>query len=104
MTYIFGDGAAPLTRTYPIQGNSRYTVNVNQQVGAGRELSIKVEGVGGDIVAERPMYFAYRGVWTGGHDVVGCPTPGSSFYFAEGYTGDGFDEWLCLMNPNAGSP
>ncbi len=23
------------------------------------------------IVAERPMYFNYRGAWTGGHDVIG---------------------------------
>jgi hypothetical protein len=23
------------------------------------------------IVAERPMYFNYRGTWSGGHDVMG---------------------------------
>lgn len=23
------------------------------------------------VVAERPMYLNYNGVWTGGHDVVG---------------------------------
>jgi len=26
---------------------------------------------GQTIIAERPMYFNYNGVWTGGHDVVG---------------------------------
>ncbi len=105
ITYIFGDGAAPLTREYPMAANSRYTVNVNNEVGPNRELSVKVESVGGDIVAERPMYFEYQGTaawgWTGGHNVMGIPAPGSSFYFAEGYTGAGFEEWLCLMNPNA---
>ncbi len=33
---------------------------------------------------------------------VGMDSKGfSTFYFAEGYTGAGFEEWLCLMNPNA---
>ncbi len=27
---------------------------------------------GQSIIAERPMYFNYNGVWTGGHDVVGA--------------------------------
>ncbi len=103
ITYIFDDGTAPLIRSYPIQANRRFTVNVNDEVGAGRNVSVKVTSTGGDIVAERPMYFNYRGVWTGGHDVVGTQAPGSSFYFAEGYTGEGFEEWLCLMNPNANS-
>ncbi len=40
------------------------------------------------------------------HEVVvtfaaGAPT--YTFYFAEGYTGDGFDEWLCIMNPGGSS-
>ena len=45
------------------------------------------------------MYFNYSGVWTGGHDVMGATSPQTSFYFAEGYTGAGFDEWLCLHEP-----
>jgi hypothetical protein len=36
----------------------------------GQDVSIKVTA-GKPIVAERPMYFNYKGVWTGGHDVVG---------------------------------
>ncbi len=28
------------------------------------------------------------------------PQPASSFLFAEGYTGPGFEEWLCLFNPD----
>ncbi len=46
------------------------------------------------------MYFNYQGAWTGGHDVIGAVSPRDTFYFAEGYTGEGaFDEYLCLMNP-----
>jgi hypothetical protein len=42
---------------------------------------------GQQIIAERPMYFNYKGVWTGGHDVVGAPAAAGTWYFAEGYTG-----------------
>ncbi len=107
VTYIFADGAAPLVRRYPVGANRRFTVKVNDEVGPGRDVSIKVEarpaggaGTAPPIVAERPMYFNYGRGWTGGHCVVGCPDPGPAYYFAEGYTGEGFEEWLCLMNPN----
>jgi len=36
------------------------------------DFSAKVETTNKtDIIAERPMYFNYQGVCTGGHDVVG---------------------------------
>lgn len=38
---------------------------------------------------------------TGGHCVVGGTAPARTWYFAEGYTGEGFDEYLTLMNPNS---
>ncbi|MDY6794684.1 MAG: hypothetical protein SWK76_05320, partial [Actinomycetota bacterium] len=69
-------------------------------VGEGKNVSIKVEA-DSTIVAERPIYFNYKGAWTGGHDVVGATSLSDTYYFAEGYTGDGFEEWLCLMNPAA---
>ena len=34
---------------------------------------------------------------------IGAPAPGSAVFFAEGYTGPGFDEYLTLMNPNSGT-
>ena len=40
-----------------------------------------------------------RAGWTGGHDVVGATSPADTWYFAEGYTGPGFDEWICVLNP-----
>lgn len=98
VTYLFSDGTAPLTKDYPLPGNSRVTVNVNQAVGAGKEVSMKLES-DGLILAERPMYFDYNGVWDGGHDVIGASAPSTNWYFAEGYTGAGFDEWICVLNP-----
>ncbi|MGQ9536428.1 MAG: DUF5719 family protein, partial [Actinomycetota bacterium] len=51
------------------------------------------------IVAERPMYFNYAGVWDGGHDAMGAAQPSREWYFAEGCTRPGFHTYLCLQNP-----
>jgi hypothetical protein len=49
------------------------------------------------------MYFDYTGTgnwhWTGGHCVIGATASADTWFFAEGYTGDGFEEWLCIQNP-----
>jgi hypothetical protein len=46
------------------------------------------------------MYFRYGAGVTGGHVVMGAPAPAPTWYFAEGYTGPGFDEYLTILNPN----
>ncbi|MDY6796627.1 MAG: hypothetical protein SWK76_15310 [Actinomycetota bacterium] len=51
------------------------------------------------IIAERPMYFTYDGAISGGHDAVGANSTSKQWYFAEGYTGSGFSEWICVLNP-----
>jgi len=33
--------------------------------------------------------------------VVGANAPGDTWYFAEGTTRAGFEEWICIQNPNA---
>ena len=66
--------------------------------GANQDVSMKVES-NRDIVAERPMYFNYHGVWPGGTDQVGVEAPGTTWYLAEGATHSGFEEWLCIQNP-----
>jgi hypothetical protein len=51
------------------------------------------------------MYFNYQGMggwgWTGGHCVIGATGYGRTWFFAEGYTGPGFEEWICIQNPQA---
>jgi hypothetical protein len=37
--------------------------------------------------------------WSGGHCVLGTPSPATDWYFAEGTTREGFEIWLCLQNP-----
>ena len=99
VTYSFKGGGAPLIKTVNIAANSRETVDVNADVGANKEVSIHVSCPSG-LVAERPMYFNYQSKWEGGHNTFGVPVPLNQWYFAEGYTGNGFDEWLTLQNPN----
>jgi len=101
--YLFVDGTSQAA-DYPVPGKSRITVFVNDVVGQNREVSMVVTSTTSNLVAERPMYFDYNGTpgnlnWTGGHDVVGATRPGLSWYFAEGYTGPGFDDYVTVLNP-----
>jgi hypothetical protein len=107
ITYYLGGGQAPVARTLTAPARARTTVAVHDGalgVGRDREVSASVTTTkAGGIVAERPMYFRYRGSMgavTGGHDVLGAGEPATSWYVAEGYTGDGFDEYLTLLNPS----
>lgn len=81
-----GQGGVIATRAVSIPANSRFTVDVNADIGEGREVSVRVTATQ-PIVAERPMYFRYLGVWTGGHVAVGAPSADQTWLFSEGYTG-----------------
>ena len=98
ITYMFKGGGTQ-SQSIAIAASSRETISVNTVVGAGKDVSIKVES-SQPIVAERPMYFNYKGNWSGGHDTIGASSASTVWYFAEGHTGDGFEEWLTLQNPN----
>ena len=69
ITYYTSSGQA-INKNWTVSANSRLTVNVNQDAGANQDISAKVSS-DKPIIAERPMYFDYNGVWTGGSDVVG---------------------------------
>jgi hypothetical protein len=89
-----------IEREVGLPAHSRRTVHVNNLVGEGKDVSCSVTS-DAPIVAERPMYFDYQGHWTGGHTVVGTGVPATTWYFAEGYTGPGFEEWVCVLNPGS---
>ena len=77
ITYMKGD-ATTASEQLSVPPNSRATALPRNTLGTGEDLahdfSARVECTNGQqIVAERPMYFNYRGAWTGGHDVVGLP-------------------------------
>ncbi|MBC7253790.1 MAG: PQQ-binding-like beta-propeller repeat protein [Actinobacteria bacterium] len=103
LTYVFNGDRTPLTREFEVPAGTRATVYVNEDVGEDMEVSVRVVS-DRPLVAERPVYFDYRGTagrnWTGGHCVVGADAPSKTWYFAEGYTGEGFEEYLTLANMN----
>jgi len=104
ITYMLGNGTQK-TQTLTVPAHSRGTVTVKDFLGEGddnaHDFSAKVETTDGtDIVVERPMYFNYKGQWTGGHDVVGAVGPAPTWYFAEGTCRPGFDSFICIQNPN----
>ncbi|WP_287154022.1 PQQ-binding-like beta-propeller repeat protein [Candidatus Solincola tengchongensis] len=105
LTYVFNGDRPPETRAFEVPAGTRSTVYVNGDAGEGMEVSVKVVS-DKPLVAERPMYFDYHGTsgrnWTGGHCVVGADAPSKKWYFAEGYTGEGFEEYLTLANMNDG--
>jgi hypothetical protein len=98
VTYMFSDGTTK-DAVYSVPANCRYTVSVNSEAGADREVSIRVLSETANLVAERPMYFNYQGQWTGGSDALGAAAPGRRWYFAEGTTLPGFDEYVTVLNP-----
>jgi subtilisin family serine protease len=104
-------GQAPILKFVTVPGNSRYTIAVHEPregVGRGKAVSAFIQSINYvGVVAERPIYFTYTDTAgrkvTGGHNVMGVQQPRNSWYFAEGWTGDGFDEYLTIMNPSASS-
>jgi len=105
VTYMLGDGGTR-EQLFNVSGHSRYTVVVNDILGRGddpaHDFSAKVESTDGvGVIVERPMYFNYRGAWTGGHDVLGASAPQAQWYFAEGTCRPGFDPYITIQNPGA---
>ncbi len=100
VTYYYRGGGTLIKPAITVPANSRETIDVNLDAGTNKEVSIKVDSTQ-PIVAERPMYFNYQNKWQGGHNTIGTSSVVNQWYLAEGYTGDGFEEWLTLQNPNA---
>ncbi|MBC7253630.1 MAG: N-acetylmuramoyl-L-alanine amidase [Actinobacteria bacterium] len=99
VSYHLADGDT-VARSYRAEADARVTIQVAEEVGRGRDLGISVDSPL-PLVVERPMYFLYDGKWAGGHVSSGISNPAKEWYFAEGYTGPGFQEYLCLLNPGA---
>jgi hypothetical protein len=103
ITYLLA-GNNRRIRVITVGPQSRTTVDVESDVGEDQDVSAMVEA-DRPIVAERTMYFTYRGMWPGGTSIVGASNPGEDWFFGEGTTRDNaadgtYQEWLCIGNPN----
>ncbi len=94
--YRFNDGSE-MQANYIVRACSRYSVHVNREA-PDREVALQVSAGGDGVVAERAMYFDYRGVWDGGHCTEGARAPREQWNLAEGYTGPGFETWVLVQN------
>jgi hypothetical protein len=88
------------TQDFPVKATSRATVMVDAVPGMeDTDVSVRVTS-DLPVVAERAMYFGYNDI-DGGHVSTGSPRPAEEWYFAEGYTGGGFSEYILILNPEA---
>ncbi len=103
-SYIYQDGTPAVTKAYDVKAQSRTSVNVNADAGAGQDVSARLYS-SGVFFAERSMYFSYTSfsapgeVWTGGNVAAAAASARSDWYFAEGCTRPGFEEWITVLNP-----
>ena len=107
LTYLTAVGSTR-SQKLKVPATARATVHPSEILGtkddAAHDFSTVVTcGNGQQVVAERPMYFNYRGAgaynWSGGSDVSGATTPSRTWYFAEGTCRPLFDTYFCLLNP-----
>jgi len=96
VTYRFPDGGR-IQANYIVRARSRFTIHVNREA-PDKEVAIKVSSGGEGLIAERAMYFLYRGIWDGGHCTNGARYPAQQWNLAEGYTGCGFETWILIQN------
>lgn len=115
VTYLFQNKPAVI-KQHQILPSTRFTVNVNSDLGVAtnapqQAISMIVQSIGVGatpvvpVVAERPMYFNYRGVQSG-TDVLGATNATSTtFYFAEGdnrQSGNAhYSTFITVLNPNS---
>jgi hypothetical protein len=101
---------APLVKGYTLLPNSRTNIWVNEEVfdGLGKALAASdVSAViavtnGLDLIVERAMYLDRPGqMFSAGHESAGVTAPATDWFLAEGATGDFFDLFILIANPNA---
>lgn len=94
--FLPGQGS-PIDIALHVPATSRATVDVASLVGPDRDVSVRLSSEY-RFIAERSMYFTSE-LGRGSSCVEGIGAPSEQWYFAEGYTGAGFSEYLCLLNP-----
>jgi len=108
-----GGKSATVTLSYVAGGTQIATTQIVVAAGARGTTSPAALGINRTsalyvhsdqpVAVERPTYFStsrsnISGPVTGAASVVGAPTPGKDWLFAEGYTGTNFHEYMVLAN------
>ena len=108
VTYLLPSGP-PLVKDYTVGPQSRFNIWVDNEgltdpnlaPLANAELSAVIESTNGvPIIAERAMYLDQPGRPLGaGHESAGVTSPATQWFLAEGATGDYFDLFILIANP-----
>jgi hypothetical protein len=95
------DGGGVVRRTYPLNGNARYTIWTNQIAELGFRSFATTVTAPQAILVERAMYFrGPHGAFEGGHASAAVPAGARNWFLAEGSTGAWFETFVLISNPN----
>ncbi|HLW03663.1 MAG TPA: S53 family peptidase [Ktedonobacterales bacterium] len=97
ITFFLASGS-PVTTPFTLNAGQQTIINVGSQ-GVSGNNSAHVSA-SQPILAERFMSFKFGTSIPGATDVLGAAAPSNLFYFAEGFTGTGFSEYLTIENPD----
>jgi hypothetical protein len=104
ITYLRSAPLAPVVRPYVIPANARHTIWVDTEgpALANHNLSAVIRSTNNvPISVERAMYLNVPGQTFGaGHDSAGITEPKTSWFLAEGATGEYFDLFILVANPS----
>ena len=112
--YLLGSGT-PVTFSATVGRSTRWTENVNQDLGVPRNgalaedvstiVSVNTASTPlcSGVVAERPMYFTNAFGASSGHDAPGATHLGTSFAFADVASSPGYRDFITVLNPPGGS-
>jgi hypothetical protein len=103
--YLRPSPQAPLTKNYNVAANSRFTIAVDNEVVSGQSLAATDVSAAitstAPVVVERAMYMTTGGqAYSAGHESAGVTAPALSWFLAEGATGDFFDMFILVANPD----
>src|SRR4029079_18881258 len=92
----------PILQMVNVDPDTRMTIHVDDQPGLGAtDVSAVLTSLNGvPIIVERAMYSSVTGFIAAGHDSAGVTSPSLDWFFAEGATGNFFDTFVLLANPN----
>lgn len=96
------EGGEVVSHACTVPARGRHTVHVDGIAGMEDcSFSTRVVARSGLVIAERAMYFGYDNVGIeDGTGEAGVTSASEDWYFAEGYTGNGFDTYVLVQNPH----
>ncbi len=105
VTYLLPPPAASFQKVYSVPASSRFNIWVDNEAStfpvlAATDVSARLQS-NVPIIVERAMYLNSGGQAFGaGHDSAGVTAPALSWFLAEGATGNFFDLFILVANPN----